>query len=220
MLLAVDVGNTQTVLGLYEGELLTDHWRLATDRTRTGDELTVLLGGLLDPDAVDAICLSTTVPMRSPTFGTALPKGKTWMRVDLDLAAAKLGLDVSELLQTSRTLGPLEHGIVSTTRVGTAAVAGKATTRYKVVIDTKRAAKAVPAFAKQLRTIERAGVRLPRLTENVWIGADGRITRVGLSFPLVQQGVPVRSSMTMTFRAYDVPVSVSAPPRAQVFDFS
>ena len=63
MLLAVDVGNTQTVLGLYEGELLTDHWRLATDRTRTGDELTVLLGGLLDPDAVDAICLSTTVPM-------------------------------------------------------------------------------------------------------------------------------------------------------------
>jgi len=158
--------------------------------------------------------------MRSPTFGTALPKGKTWMRVDLDLAAAKLGLDVSELLQTSRTLGPLEHGIVSTTRVGTAAVAGKATTRYKVVIDTKRAAKAVPAFANQLRTIERAGVRLPRLTENVWIGADGRITRVGLSFPLVQQGVPVRSSMTMTFRAYDVPVSVSAPPRAQVFDFS
>lgn len=157
--------------------------------------------------------------MRSPTF-TALPKGKTWMRVDLDLAAAKLGVDVSELLQTSRTLGPLEHGIVSTTRVGTAAVAGKATTRYKVVIDTKRAAKAVPDFANQLRSIERSGVRLPRLTEDVWIGADGRITRVGLSFPLVQQGVPVRSSMTMTFRAFDVPVSISAPPRAQVFDFS
>ena len=63
MLLAVDVGNTQTVLGLYDGERLADHWRLATDGTRTGDELTVLLGGLLDPDAVDAICLSTTVPM-------------------------------------------------------------------------------------------------------------------------------------------------------------
>ena len=63
MLLAVDVGNTQTVLGLYDGERLTDHWRLATDVTRTGDELTVLLGGLLDPDAVEAICLSTTVPM-------------------------------------------------------------------------------------------------------------------------------------------------------------
>jgi type III pantothenate kinase len=63
VLLAVDVGNTQTVLGLYDGERLTDHWRLATDVTRTGDELTVLLGGLLDPDAIEAICLSTTVPM-------------------------------------------------------------------------------------------------------------------------------------------------------------
>ena len=62
MLLAVDVGNTQTVLGLYAGEQLTEHWRLASDRTRTGDELAVLLGGLLDPDGVDGICLSTTVP--------------------------------------------------------------------------------------------------------------------------------------------------------------
>jgi type III pantothenate kinase len=63
VLLAVDVGNTQTVLGLFEGEELSDTWRVATDRSRTGDELVVLLGGLLDPDAVDGICLSTTVPL-------------------------------------------------------------------------------------------------------------------------------------------------------------
>lgn len=61
-LLAVDVGNTQTALGLYDGELLGNHWRLATERTRTGDELGVLLEGLLELDAVDAICLSSTVP--------------------------------------------------------------------------------------------------------------------------------------------------------------
>ena len=62
MLLAVDVGNTQTVLGLYASDRLVEDWRVATDRTRTGDELAVLLGGLLDPDAVEGICLSTTVP--------------------------------------------------------------------------------------------------------------------------------------------------------------
>jgi type III pantothenate kinase len=62
MLLAVDVGNTQTVLGVYDDGELGEHWRVATDRTRTGDELGVLLGGLLDPDAVEGICLSTTVP--------------------------------------------------------------------------------------------------------------------------------------------------------------
>src|SRR4029078_6459142 len=62
MLLAVDVGNTQTVLRLYQAGGLAGGWRRATDRTRTGDELAVLLGGLLDPDSVDGICLSTTVP--------------------------------------------------------------------------------------------------------------------------------------------------------------
>jgi type III pantothenate kinase len=62
VLLAVDVGNTQTVLGLYDEETLTDHWRIATDRSRTGDELGVLLAGLLELETVDGICLSSTVP--------------------------------------------------------------------------------------------------------------------------------------------------------------
>ncbi len=62
MLLAVDVGNTQTVLGLFRDDELADHFRLATDRSRTGDELGVTLAALLDLDEVDGICLSTTVP--------------------------------------------------------------------------------------------------------------------------------------------------------------
>ena len=62
MLLAVDVGNTQTVLGLFEGERLADSFRLATDRSRTGDELGVTLGSLFELEEVDGICLSTTVP--------------------------------------------------------------------------------------------------------------------------------------------------------------
>src|SRR3954469_4064371 len=61
-LLAVDVGNTQTVLGLYEGEELREHWRLASDRTRTGDELGVFYSGLFELEEVDGIVLSTTVP--------------------------------------------------------------------------------------------------------------------------------------------------------------
>ena len=47
MLLALDVGNTQTVAGLYEGRTLREHWRTATVRTHTGDELAVTLVGLL-----------------------------------------------------------------------------------------------------------------------------------------------------------------------------
>jgi type III pantothenate kinase len=62
MLLAADVGNTQTVLGLYADGELRDHWRLTTEHSTTVDELGVLLNGLLDLDSVEGICLSATVP--------------------------------------------------------------------------------------------------------------------------------------------------------------
>lgn len=61
-LLAVDVGNTQTVLGLFEGPELTEHWRLATDPARTGDELGVLWRSLLDVESLDGVCLGSSVP--------------------------------------------------------------------------------------------------------------------------------------------------------------
>ncbi|GAA3118058.1 hypothetical protein GCM10020001_042480 [Nonomuraea salmonea] len=47
MLLTIDVGNTHTVLGLFEGEDVIEHWRLATDARRTADEIAVVLQGLL-----------------------------------------------------------------------------------------------------------------------------------------------------------------------------
>jgi type III pantothenate kinase len=62
MLLAVDVGNTQTVFGLYEGSELGERWRIATEAQRTGDELGALLADFLDFAALDGICLSCTVP--------------------------------------------------------------------------------------------------------------------------------------------------------------
>jgi type III pantothenate kinase len=62
MLLAVDVGNTQTVFGLYDGDRLRDQWRIATEPTRTGDELGALIGDLVDLGQVDGVCLSSTVP--------------------------------------------------------------------------------------------------------------------------------------------------------------
>src|ERR671930_1007093 len=68
MLLAVDVGNTQTVLGIFEGDRLIEHWRVATEAERTGDELAVLLADLLELRNrsfadVDGICLASSVPL-------------------------------------------------------------------------------------------------------------------------------------------------------------
>jgi type III pantothenate kinase len=62
LLLAVDAGNTQTVFGLYREDELVEHWRVATEAQRTGDELGPLIGHFVDLDQVDGVCLSSTVP--------------------------------------------------------------------------------------------------------------------------------------------------------------
>ncbi len=67
MLLAIDVGTTNTVLGVYQGPTLRDHWRIETSHARTGDEYGVLIRQLfatggIDPAQVDAVAISSVVP--------------------------------------------------------------------------------------------------------------------------------------------------------------
>src|SRR6202161_4541709 len=75
MLLAVDVGNTQTHFGTYEGERLLEHWRFATVRPSTADELGAALSSLLELRGygfrdIDASIVSSTVPQLEPEWTT------------------------------------------------------------------------------------------------------------------------------------------------------
>jgi type III pantothenate kinase len=68
VLLAVDVGNTQTALGLYDGEELVESWRVATEAERTGDEIAALVVRLLELrdlgfDDVTDVALCSAVPL-------------------------------------------------------------------------------------------------------------------------------------------------------------
>ena len=67
MLLVVDVGNTQSHVGLFEGDELTEHWRFHTARTATADELAVYVAALLrlrglTLDDIEALAVSCVVP--------------------------------------------------------------------------------------------------------------------------------------------------------------
>jgi type III pantothenate kinase len=67
MLLAADVGNTQTHLGAFDGERLVEHWRFQTRAGATGDELAERIAGMLalsgiGPDDIDSVCVSSVVP--------------------------------------------------------------------------------------------------------------------------------------------------------------
>ena len=62
-LLAIDVGNTNTVLGLFEGDTLTRSWRIKTDARSTADEIELVFRGLLEAaPEVTGIALCSTVP--------------------------------------------------------------------------------------------------------------------------------------------------------------
>ena len=86
MLLAIDVGNTQTVLGLFDGESLAEHWRIATEAHRTGDELGVFLRGFLADAQLEGIVLSSTVPRLIAAYGELAE------RMDAELLAMGPGI--------------------------------------------------------------------------------------------------------------------------------
>lgn len=71
MFLAIDVSNTETVLGIYEGDVLRHHWRLQTDIGRTADEYGVLLGCLLNDAGnprIHGIAIASSVPPMTRTI--------------------------------------------------------------------------------------------------------------------------------------------------------
>ena len=73
MLLVVDVGNTQTHFGTWAGDELVEHWRFATIRTSTADELGAALRNLLELRGLsfgdlDASIVSSTVPQLEPEW--------------------------------------------------------------------------------------------------------------------------------------------------------
>lgn len=62
MLLTIDIGNTNTVLGVFEGDTVTHTWRIKTDARATADELMLAFRGLLHGHTVTGVSLCSTVP--------------------------------------------------------------------------------------------------------------------------------------------------------------
>ncbi len=71
MLVAVDVGNSETVVGVFDGEELTHHWRLTSSPRQTGDELGVLFQTLLGSATagrITGMALASVVPELNPAY--------------------------------------------------------------------------------------------------------------------------------------------------------
>jgi type III pantothenate kinase len=75
MLLAIDVGNSQTVIGLFDKDRIVRQWRITSQATRTADECGLLVSNLLrdatvDPKRVGRVAIASVVPSLTPEFRT------------------------------------------------------------------------------------------------------------------------------------------------------
>ena len=82
MILVCDVGNTETTLGVYEGETLRAHWRIMTDVPRTADEFGLLLRQLLvdegiNPTHIAGVAIASVVPRITAPLTVAC---RSWLR--------------------------------------------------------------------------------------------------------------------------------------------
>lgn len=108
MLLAIDVGNTHSLLGLFDGDDLRVHWRLSTDRARTVDEFGLLVRTLfqlegLDAGSVGRIVVSSVVP---PLDGVLRSLGEDYFDVEPLLVTPALVHDMPVHYEPATDVGP------------------------------------------------------------------------------------------------------------------
>lgn len=103
MILCFDVGNTETTIGLFDGPILREHWRVMTDVARTPDEFGVLLRSLLayvdvTPEQVRGAAIGSVVPPITSPLAEACQRWLRPERVEVIDARSRLPirLDVEE----------------------------------------------------------------------------------------------------------------------------
>ena len=121
MLLAVDVGNTQTVFGLYDGAELGERWRIATEAQRTGDELGALLGDFFEFESLDGICLSSTVPGLVREYEHVAER---WAKAPLLVVAPGVRLGIAIRHDAPHEIGPdrLVNAVAAKEKYGAPAI--------------------------------------------------------------------------------------------------
>ncbi len=129
MLLAIDIGNTNVVAGVFEGPTLLSHWRLATDPKKTADEYGVLCLSLMArsgrvPEHITGAIISSVVPALTETFKSMI-----------ETSFGCTPITVSSDLETGLTLKYLNPKEIGSDRIVNAAAAYEKFRRDLIIVD-------------------------------------------------------------------------------------
>jgi type III pantothenate kinase len=171
VLLAIDVGNTQTHLGMFRDDELVEHWRFATVRFATADELATVIASLLDLRGlalgeVDAAIVSSVVPVLAHEYEQLLER---YLDGKGALVGPGLKTGMPIRIDTPQELGPdrLANAVAAYDRVGGACIAVDFGTaiNYDVVSSAGEYLGGVisPGIEISLEALAARAARLPRV---------------------------------------------------------
>ena len=145
--------------------------------------------------SIQEVLTSNGVFLKSPLLASDLPKGKTWMEIDVSKLHVA-GMDIQSLLaQDPATEFKNLQLLKSATKVGTEQIGGVSTTHYRAQLDTSK----LPASAAGL------------LSYDVWVGDDGYIHQVQVA------AASPKVTMTIGLSNFGAKVTAAAPPASQVY---
>jgi type III pantothenate kinase len=121
MLLAIDVGNTQTVFGLFEGDRLAEQFRIGTVRSNTSDELSVLLRAFVELDALEGIVMCSSVPALVREYEAFAER---WAGAELLVVGPGVATGIAIRYDDPREVGPdrIANAVAARERHGAPAV--------------------------------------------------------------------------------------------------
>ena len=107
MLLVIDVGNTNIVLGVYDGEELVAHWRMSTSDNQTADEIGIFIHSLfdhsdIDINEIDDAIIASVVPtvMYSLTHGL-----RKYLKLEPIIVEAGIKTGINLLMENPKEMG-------------------------------------------------------------------------------------------------------------------
>jgi len=170
MLLAIDVGNTETVVGMFHGDKLTWHWRYSTVGARTADELALLLGGFLEQQGlsfsrqITGVALASVVPDQTQALRTMVRRYFHFPPVVVE-PGTKTGIAI--LYDNPKDVGAdrIANAVAAFTRYGGPAIVvdfGTATTFDVISADAEYLGGVIaPGLRISARALAQAAARLP-----------------------------------------------------------
>lgn len=193
MLLAIDVGNTQTVIGAYRGPDLVGHWRISTDANKTEDELALYYQGFLmlkglSFSSFSAVIISSVVPAASMALDQMT---REYWDFEPMIVGHNVDAGIRILMDTPQEVGPdrLVNAVAAFERYGGPCIVvdfGTATTFDAVSSEGDYLGGAIaPGIEISSRALFNAAARLPRVELHRPEAAIGRNTKWGMQSGII-----------------------------------